>query len=280
MLLNVEKSLQDFIKRVVLGACLLVLVLMALLTRVPQGSTHLRTEMPVQLAKPPLYTALIAPSKPSLASPAFESPPYWPQLGTFRLESAQILVSDGKSFLFEEVEQAYYRFFLTSKNEQAVEMIYRNEQAHFELKKTAWLESPNVLRQRVEIIRKVPGLSVYIFLNPSYDFDVASALVRSGSENNNSLVVWNQNAAQVLVATLPFKRASAAYVGAADGLNDLRDNYNLDQSFKYAEAGDVRLIAEVGHNPARKKVNFDFTIARARTPQEAFTLARSHLQKK
>lgn len=97
-------------------------------------------------------------------------------------------------------------------------------------------DDPELLKQLRLYVLCAPHVEVAGWGNNAQILEVSDRTILTASRENTWLAI---------AATVPFKKASAGYVGKSDGWQDLQDNAELDYEFDQALDGNTALIGEL-----------------------------------
>jgi glucoamylase len=163
---------------------------------------------------------------------------YYPNLGTPAVRDLQFVVSDGRSFVAREHEDARHALSVTDPGSLSYRQVSTDPAGRYRLTKTYTTDpdrSVLLIRVHLESHSKRP-LSVYALYDPSLS---ANGDDDSGSTVGRALVASDKQAASALVATPAFTKTSNGYLGTSDGWSDLRDDESMDWSYSSAPSGNV-----------------------------------------
>lgn len=209
---------------------------------------------------------------------------YWPTLDTAQTRDTEILISDGKSFLWGERLNPDVKITWLQKGVPAYHVLHQDTQKRFVLEK--WIFSDpdrDTVVMKIRLTRLVPGLQVYVLHKPAVhntpmgDSARVDTLKSSAGPNQKALVAWEQDQAQALISSCGFVKASAAFVGPYDGYADLGQNFKLDSEYQVASNGNVTLIGQFDIPESSGVSDFDLAIAFAGTTDHAVQTASQTL---
>ncbi len=205
---------------------------------------------------------------------------YWPTVDTAQLRDQQFLVTDGKSFLFEERKNAHTQVEWIEKGVPAFRIINKDPEGRFQIERVIFTD-PNrdSLIQKIKITKYVPGLQFFLLHNPSAQ---NTPLGNSGFASLHDfpgmgLFAWQDNQAQAVAASVPFRKVSAGFYGSTDGYQDLVRDFHMDFEYKNADHGDVVLMGwlqlpeEVGVD------TFDLVLSFSSNLESAYKTAQATL---
>lgn len=208
---------------------------------------------------------------------------FWPQLDRKQVKDSQFLVTDGKTFLFEEKGQSNRSVVWLENGVPAYVVTIQDSQQRFVIEKTIWSDpDSDVVLQRVKFVRKVPGLRMFVLHNAAVANtklrDTARASVGEASWEPG-LYFWEDRQAHALVTSVPFRRASVGFEGTSDGFGDLNNNFIMDQSYQMARKGNVVGTAWLDLPEDVGESEFTWALGFAYDPNAAGKLARSSLNR-
>jgi len=185
----------------------------------------------------------------------------WPSVDTPQTRDSQFLVSDGKSFFFEERRDSNTRVEWLAQGIPAFRVINEDRQGRFVIDKTIFADPDrDTVMQVVHIVREVPGLHFYYLHKPA----VSNTPMGNSAEAvvDRGLYAWQGSQAQAVLFSTPMRQASAGFEGASDGWMDLHEDLRMDNRFTTATRGNVTLMAwldipeTVGASEVRIAVGF------------------------
>lgn len=176
---------------------------------------------------------------------------YYPRIDQPNTRDVQLLVTDGESFVHEERRDLQHEMTYPEKGTLAYQLVNRDPGGRYEIRKTVISDPhlPVVLIDHQLIVHDQAlcgKLRLYLLLAPHL----------SGLGNNNSAEILDWCGAPVLHASRgirhltcaarpAFGRASAGYVGASDGWQDIVNHRAMEWAFREAPHGNVALTAEI-----------------------------------
>lgn len=169
---------------------------------------------------------------------------FWPTLDNPQTRDTQFLVTDGKSFFFEERKDSVTTVKWIQTGVPGFHIVNRDKQNRFEIER--WVVSDpdrQVVLQKIRIKRFQAGLRFYLHHNPAAGNspmgDTAWASV--GKAPGAGMMAWQGGEAQALVSTVRWRQISAGFENtASDGFIDLQD-FAFDSNFEWAKKGNVVL---------------------------------------
>ncbi len=170
---------------------------------------------------------------------------YWPLLDRPQIRDLQFLVTDGRTFFWEERRDALNEVRWVKQGVPAFEVTTRDLSGRFQIEKTVFTDPDHqALRMKVRFTSTQPGLKVYILYNPTAGGTPMSNHAISSASTlapGHGLFAWDGQEAQALVASVPFVKSSVAFSGSYDLYQDLARDLRMD--FRFSEAHDGNVVA-------------------------------------
>jgi glucoamylase len=200
---------------------------------------------------------------------------FWPTLDRKQLRDLQFLVSDGKSFFFEERTQGVSRVEWLEKGVPAYRVTTRDPGGRFEIEKIFFTDpSRDVFYMKTRFRALRDGLKLYVLVNPAMANTPYGDRARVDA---SSLTAWQDNDALAVVADVPFAKTSAGFSGSLDPYQDLARDLSFDQSYDTATDGDVVMMAELALPATAGDHDFDVALGFGDTAHQARNVARAGL---
>ena len=199
---------------------------------------------------------------------------YYPDLGTPAVRDLQFVVTDGRSWVEREREDAQHTVRLTDSRSLSYEQVNTDPQGRFRITKTYTTDaSRSVLLMRVhfESLTNQP-LHLYVLYDPSLS---GNGDDDSGSTVGSALVASDAKSASALVASPQFTKTSSGYLGTSDGWTDLSSHYSMDWNYTSAPDGNVvqtgrmELTGKAGSQDATLALGFGTSASTALTAANA-----------
>lgn len=186
---------------------------------------------------------------------------YYPTIDRPQIRDMQFLITDGETFFHEERRDLDHDFEYIDADSLAIRVRNRDRDGRYTLTKEI-INDPHypVVLTRVQVQgdpELLERLQIYVLLSPH---------IEGGGMGNNAriaeiagervAVAWKNHTSLVLAADCGFARASCGYVGASDGWQDLRHNFQMDWEFGSALEGNIAVMGEI-----EPEHNLDFTVA-------------------
>ena len=172
---------------------------------------------------------------------------FWPAVDVAQTRDHQLLVTDGKSFFFEERKNSITDVQWTHTGIPAFHVQNRDPKGRFEIEKWIFTDPDrDAVFQHYKIHRQQPGLRFYLHHNPSVENTPLgdSALASLGEGPGAGLYAWQDDQAQAVVFSIGLKQASAGFEQSeSDGYLQISQHYKLDSTYKRATDGNVVLTA-------------------------------------
>ncbi len=175
---------------------------------------------------------------------------YYPTIDSPQIRDLEYLVSDGTTFFHEEKRHLNTHLEPLLPHGLAYRVTNTDPDGRYRIVKEV-LGHPHLpcllVHTRFEQLRAHPHpLRLYALLAPH---------LKVGGWGNRGLVVeaggrqllaaQKQEVSVVMGASIPWRRASAGFVGSSDGWRDLSDNFQMDWEFDQANDGNVALTGEL-----------------------------------
>jgi len=218
---------------------------------------------------------------------------FWPSVDTAQVIDSQFLVSDGKSFFFEERQNSQTKVEWLGKGIPAFHVTNSDPQGRFTIEKTIFADPDrDVVVQRVRITRAVPGLKFYYLHKPAVSntpmgnsaqvslgskADVSGPHLRGTSVLPAGLYAWQDQQAQAVIFSAPLKQVSAGFTGVNDGYQDIHAHQGMTYSFETAPVGNVTVTAWIDLPETVGISDFDVALGFGTTTQQAGLTAQASL---
>ena len=175
---------------------------------------------------------------------------YYPTLDRPQIRDLQYLISDGKTFFYEEKKHLQTKTERISDNALGYRITNTDPDGRFSIQKEI-IAAPHLScllqHTKLKIDKKLDHpLSLYVLCAPhlqvggmgnnGYVMEVAGREILVAEKNG----MW-----LALMASEPFKKLSAGYVAKSDGWTDLNDNYQMDWEFDQATNGNIALTGQL-----------------------------------
>jgi glucoamylase len=185
---------------------------------------------------------------------------YFPTIDRPQVRDLQFLITDGETFFHEERRNLTTEIEYIDFHTLGYRIKSADPEGRYHLIKEV-ISDPHqpcvIIHAQIETAPEwARRLRVYALLAPHLEVGgLGNSGRRQISAGQNILTAWKGRTYLALGAREGFDRTSCGYVGASDGWQDLKDNYNLDWEFSRAENGNIALIGEL------KKTNkLEFTV--------------------
>lgn len=205
---------------------------------------------------------------------------YWPTIDQPQVRDSQILVTDGSTFLFQERTDADSRVEWLHNGVPVFRITNRDPQHRFEIQRTLYTDPDrDVVLTHIHLTRWVPDLKFYALHNPAVGNTPLgnSGRVSLGEAPGAGLFAWQGDQAQALVFSVPLLNASAGFSGLNDGFVNLSDHFDLGQTYRLANQGDVVLTGQLDLPSGPGVSDFDEALGFAGTTDEAYAIAEMSL---
>jgi len=186
---------------------------------------------------------------------------YYPTIDRPQIRDMQFLITDGETFFHEERRDLDHEFEYIDADSLAVRVRNRDRDGRYTIIKDI-INDPHypVVLTRIQLEgdpELLERLKIYVLLSPH---------IEGGGQGNNAriaevagervVVAWKNHTSVALAADCGFRRASCGYVGASDGWQDLKQNFQMDWEFDSALEGNVAVMGEIEPDNIS-----DFTVA-------------------
>jgi glucoamylase len=195
---------------------------------------------------------------------------YWPLLDRPQIRDLQFLVTDGRSFFWEERRDGISDVQWVETGVPAFRVTTRDVSGLFRLEKTIFTDPDlQAVRMKVKFLPNQPGLKLYVLYNPTAGGTPMSNHALSGASSlapGSGLFAWDGDQAQALVASVPLEATSVSFSGGFDLYQDLSRDYSMDFKFTEAHDGNVVAGAEIDYSGSGEfelALGFGSTIGRA-----------------
>jgi glucoamylase len=175
---------------------------------------------------------------------------YCPTIDRPQIRDMQFLITDGETFFHEERRDLIHEFEYIDKDALAIRVRNRDKNGRYTIVREM-ISDPHypvvLVHVRVEGDEELlPRLRLYALLSPH--------LEGGGMENNarvadvagkHVLVAWRDTMSLAMACDQGFSRASCGFVGASDGWQDLKQNFQMDWEFGSALNGNIAIMGEI-----------------------------------
>ncbi|WP_437610682.1 glycoside hydrolase family 15 protein [Sorangium sp. So ce834] len=207
---------------------------------------------------------------------------YWPTNDTPQTRDSQLLVTGGGRGLFEERRDARRSISWIEEGVPAFRVISEDPGGRFRIEKTIFADPDrDVVLQRLKITRNARGLRFFVLHNPGAGNTPLgdSAMASTGDAPGAGLFAWQGPFAQALVASVPWRDATAGFSGtASDGYRDLTQHRTLTAHYRDATDGDVVLTGELDIPLSPGATELTLALGFGRDIGEAYRAARASLR--
>jgi glucoamylase len=204
---------------------------------------------------------------------------YWPTLDAAQTRDTELLVSDGKSFLWNERAESSARVEWISKGVPGFHIIHIDSQKRFQIDK--WIVTDpdrDAVIVKIKFTRFVDGLRLFVMHKPAcHNTPMGDSARVETLMKQKALVAWELDHAQALIADSDFTKASAYFIGPHDGYTDLAANFEVDHEYQSATNGNVGLLAEFAFPRAAGISETHLILGFAPSTDKALEVARESL---
>lgn len=205
----------------------------------------------------------------------------WPTVDRRQTRDTQFLVTDGKTFLFEERKDGISDVEWVEEGIPAFRVTVRDPKGRFSIEKT-YFSSPNhdAVLMGVKFHRFSNNLKLFILHSTaagnSGNGDHGLAVMRGSSSGlAEGFYGWQEKDAQALYISVPLKSAAVAFGGKYDGFQDLKSDFRQDYFYNEAHDGHVVYLAEISGDESQNNEAFVVSLGFASDHQSAMAVART-----
>lgn len=178
---------------------------------------------------------------------------YCPTIDRPQIRDMQFLITDGETFFQEERRDLLHEFEYIDRDAQAVRVTNRDPEGRYTLVREMIADPhyPVVLvRVRLEGDEELlPRLRLYALLAPHLEGGGMGNSARVADVAGKRVVLaWKDSMSLAFTTDCGFTRASCGFVGASDGWQDLKQNFQMDWEFGSATSGNIALMGEIPAN--------------------------------
>lgn len=200
---------------------------------------------------------------------------YFPREDTACIRECAFIVADDHDFFSDERTQTVHKERTLAPGTPAYRLENRCRDNRYHIHKTIITDPRrDVVLQQIRIKRATRGCRFYLFLTPH--------MHNSGAGNEAWIDEWNGmpmlfasggGLSLALACDRGWRQRTVGFIGASDGLSDLRHYRRLTRQYTYAGIGNVQLCAEPepGHDELLIAIGF------GHTPEDAAHQARSSI---
>jgi glucoamylase len=203
---------------------------------------------------------------------------YYPRIDRPQIRDLQYLVSDGKSFFFDERQLDSVHEPL-ARHTLGYRITNSDPEGRFRIIKEV-ISDPHqdcvLQKTRLEADADLlSNLRLYTLLAPHLEVGGWHNSGNVVETNWGRFLAANKDGAWVLMAaSIPFLRCSCGYVGFTDGWRDLLENFQMDWEFDSAPDGNIALMAELDW---RQSPEFVLSLSFGDSLHKAFVVAQQAL---
>lgn len=209
---------------------------------------------------------------------------YWPTIDTPQVKDSQFLITDGKTFFFEERRNSQTDVKWIGSGIPAFKITNRDPAGRFSIERTLFTDPDrDVVWQHIRINRFVPGLQFYILHKPTVGAtplgnSALASLVADQDAPGPGLFAWEDDHAQAIISSVPFKKVSAGFSGApSDGWQDLHLDFKMDSSYRWAHLGNIALTGWIDIPETIGSTEFDLLLGFGQSIGEANRIANESM---
>lgn len=201
---------------------------------------------------------------------------YWPTIDTPQVRDSQFLVTDGKSFFFEERKNSETSVHWLETGVPAFRIENKDPKGRFKIERLIYTDPDrDVVLQKVRVDQYVPNLQFYYLHNPQVS---NTPMGNSARVAKDALYAWQEDHAQAVRFSIPLKKVSAGFSGPSDGFQDLTRDFQMDWQYETATTGNVVTTAWLELPAHQRTVEFYIALGFGTSPEAADTIAKLSLQ--
>src|SRR5579872_2386092 len=175
---------------------------------------------------------------------------YCPTIDRPQIRDMQFLITDGETFFHEERRDLIHEFEYIDHDALAVRVRNRDRDGRYAIEREI-ISDPHypivLVKVRVEADEELMSrLRLYALLAPHLEVGGMGNSARVAEVAGKRLVIaWKDEMSLAFACDWGFSRASCGFVGASDGWQDLKDNFQMDWEFGSATNGNIAIMAEI-----------------------------------
>ncbi|MGC2637642.1 MAG: glycoside hydrolase family 15 protein [Acidobacteriaceae bacterium] len=175
---------------------------------------------------------------------------YCPTIDRPQIRDMQFLITDGETFFHEERRDLDHEFEYIDEDALAVRVRNRDREGRYTIVREMVADPhyPVVLvRVRIEGDEELLSrLHVYALLSPHLEGGGMGNSARVAEVAGKRIVIaWRDEMSLAMGCACGFSRASCGFVGASDGWQDLKQNFQMDWEFGSALNGNIAMMGEI-----------------------------------
>jgi glucoamylase len=185
---------------------------------------------------------------------------YCPTIDRPQIRDMQFLVTDGETFFHEERRDLLHEFEYIDPDALAICVRNRDPEGRYTIVRRM-IADPHypVMLVNVQLEGEDEFLSrlhIYALLAPHLEVGGRGNSAQVADVAGQRVVLaWKETMSLAFAADCGFSRASCGYVGASDGWQDLKQNFQMDWEFGSALNGNIAIMGEL---PTMRR---EFTVA-------------------
>ena len=175
---------------------------------------------------------------------------YCPTIDRPQIRDMQFLITDGETFFHEERRDLIHEFEYIDHDALAVRVRNRDRDGRYAIEREI-ISDPHypivLVKVRVEADEELMSrLRLYALLALHLEVGGMGNSARVAEVAGKRLVIaWKDEMSLAFACDWGFSRASCGFVGASDGWQDLKDNFQMDWEFGSATNGNIAIMAEI-----------------------------------
>jgi glucoamylase len=174
---------------------------------------------------------------------------YYPAVDRANLRLLELIVTGPDGFFERESADTTHRVDVVHANALVFRQVNTSRSNRYRITRTTFTDPARqtvLLQTRFEPVGAGP-LSLWAYVDPAIN---NSGLKDDALATTTALVASEGTVALAVVGSQPFLEATAGFVGASDGLDDLRRGGKLERTFSRASSGNVALLARLADTNA------------------------------
>lgn len=206
---------------------------------------------------------------------------YYPQVDKACTRDLNLIVTDGKDFFSEEKCDTVHHIKNIANGVPGYVVTNSCKAHHYRIEKEIISDpSRDTILQRIQFFpmnKKRKDFKMFMLLAPHIGNSGAGNTAWVGNYKGLSMLFAQRNGVSMALAcSIPWKKASAGFVGTSDGWQDLKNHKEMAWEFERAENGNVALTGEFDLQESITN-NFVVALGFGTSPEEAGQRARASI---
>jgi len=210
---------------------------------------------------------------------------YYPDVSCANLRVLQFAVSDGKSFADVEEQDTVHSIRLVYSDALVYEQVNRAKRGSYEICKT-YVTNPRRHALLVKVtfralVGKLDDYRLYVYLNPTLDNGGPEVYGRVHSMDGRTILLSTAgDTSMAVTSSCPMGKASTGYIGSSDGLEDLKQHFDLTDTYGSAIDGNISQTAHLElDSRGETEASLVIAIGFGESPAAAVDAAQASLHK-